>query len=76
MCVMPLPRYLLISNTIATDHLAQLIFLGEFTAKGVEVGNEQLAGVDQGFLRGALAIGLDAELEAGKEGVGNCADKD
>lgn len=63
------PRSLISPIDIAANHLAQLVFFGELSAQDLEVANQALAAVDQSFLGGDLAIGLNAELEGGKERV-------
>ena len=65
-------KHSLIHSAITADHLAQLVFLGELTAQGLEIGDQAAAGVEQGFLGGTVAVGLDAEFEGCKEGVRNC----
>ena len=73
MSIMPMPKCSLIHSAITADHLAQLVLLGELSAKGLKISNKCLARVKQSFLWGALAVGLDAEFESGEERVGNCA---
>lgn len=54
-----------------SHHLAQLEFLGEFTAQLAQLGHEGFGDADDGFFRGEGAVGLDAELDGGEEGMGN-----
>ncbi len=61
----------ILCSTITTDHLAQLVLLGKFSAQNLKISNQRLAAVDQGLPGGQLAVGLDAKLELGEEGVRN-----
>lgn len=63
------PELLVTRINIATDHLTQLVFFGELSAQDLEVVNQALATVDNGLLRGNLAIGLNSQLEGRKEGM-------
>lgn len=55
----------------ASDHLPQLEFLGELAAQLPQLGHEGFGGRDDDFFGGDGAVGLDAELDGGEEGVGN-----
>lgn len=55
----------------ARHHLAQLELLGEFTAQLSQLGHEGFGDADDGFFGGEGAVGLDAELDGGEEGVGD-----
>lgn len=55
----------------ARHHLAQLEFLGEFTAQLGQLGHEGFGDADDGFFGGEGAVGLDAELDGGEERVGD-----
>jgi hypothetical protein len=63
------PHLLLSPSTITTNHLPQLVFLREFPAQYLEIGNKGFAAVDQCFFRGDIAVSLDAEFEGCEEGV-------
>lgn len=52
-------------------HLAQLEFLGELAAQLAQLGHEGFGDPDDSFFGGERAVGLDAELDGGEEGVGN-----
>jgi hypothetical protein len=65
------PKSFLAGSGIATNHLAQLIFLGKLSAQDIEIADQALAAVDQSLLRGDLAVGLNAELKGGKQRVRN-----
>lgn len=52
-----------------THHLAQLVFLGEFTREDTQVLDQLMAGSDYRLLRGDLAISLDAELKLRDQGM-------
>ena len=65
------PKCSLVRSTVTTDHLAQLVFLSELSAQGLEVGDKSLARVENCFLGSDFAFGLDTELKSGKERVGN-----
>lgn len=62
---------LFVRGYVAANHLPQLIFLSKLPAQDLQVANQTLAAVDQSFLRGDLAVRLDAKLEGGEERVGN-----
>lgn len=53
------------------NHLAQLVLLGELPAQLAQVGEERARRGDDGFFGGEGAVGLDAELDGGEEGVGD-----
>lgn len=55
----------------ARHHLAQLEFLGELAAQLAQLGDEGFGDADDGFFGGDGAVGLDAELDGGEEGVGD-----
>lgn len=55
----------------ARHHLAQLELLGEFTAQLGQLGHERFGNADDGFFGSDGAVGLDAELDGGEEGVGD-----
>lgn len=65
------PKSFLAGSGIATNHLAQLIFLGKLSAQDIEIADQALAAVDQSLLRGDLAVGLNAELKGGKQRMRN-----
>lgn len=50
-------------------HLLELELLGELLIELVKLGDELAAGLDEGVLRGDLAVGVDAQLEGGEERV-------
>lgn len=52
-----------------SHHLAQLIFLGEFTGEGTQVLDQIVARRDDGVLGSDFTIGLDTKLELGDQRV-------
>lgn len=50
-------------------HLLELELLGELLVKLSEFGDELATGLDEGVLRGDLAVGVDAQLEGGEKRV-------
>jgi hypothetical protein len=58
-------------SSITTNHLTKLVLLGELSAEDFEVMNQGLGALDQGILGADDAVGLNAELKLGEEGVGN-----
>ena len=51
------------------SHLLQLELLGELLVELLKFSDELAAGLDNGGLGSDLAVGVDAELESGKERV-------
>lgn len=52
-----------------SNHLAQLILLGELTGESAQIFDEIIASCDDSVLGGDFAVGLDTELELGNQRV-------
>lgn len=71
-------RHLLNSSLLLISrigHLAQLVFLGEFSGQNSQILDQSLAGIDYCVARGDLAIRLYAQLEVGGQGVRDLVNK-
>lgn len=52
-----------------SNHLSQLILLGELTGENTQVLNQVVTGCDHGVLGSDLTVGLDTQFKLGKQGV-------
>jgi hypothetical protein len=63
------PSCLLVEPT--ADQLAQLVFLGELFTQDLKLSDQRSTALNDGFLGGLLAIGLNSELDFCEERMGN-----